>query len=287
MKKIGLLLIAFAIATTNFAQITTDVVISSDNIRNSELIELENSGAKYYIFDAENMFLRLYNIDHSIFKTVNIDVSSLGFDGFTIFKGGLYPFAISENLFNTDNKFEFIISIHAFTDDYSNEKLKTVILNEDGNILYEKENYWFGNGLTNQYPDLIKNTNNGTKLILKRTSDIDNDSLLILNLPGTVPCFNCDQTNKIHNVNNKSTSLSNYPNPAKNYTIIEYEIPKGENEAEIQIFNMNGQLVKTYKVDKTFKNLRISTSDFENGTYIYNIKTKNMLSKGNKLIINK
>jgi len=287
MKKIGLLLIAFAMATTNFAQITQEEVIVSDNIIGAGFIKLENNVEKYFMLDRTNFTLKLYNIDHSIFKTIQFDVNQMGLTDFPKVDS-YYPFCISETLFDTDNEIEFFINIHAYSSDFNNEITKSFVINEDGTILFEKTNQSIPNNDEYiQFPEWIYNTSQGTKLMLKAYNENENDSLYIYSLPGTVPCFNCDGTNKVHNINNKSQELSNYPNPAKDYTIIEYEIPKGENEAEIQIFNMNGQLINTYRVDKTFKDLRISTNNFENGTYIYNIKTKNTISRGNKLIINK
>ncbi len=287
MNRIKLLFMAITITVTSFAQITQEQIIVVDDIVSSGFINLENSGQKYFVVDRINFLLKIYNENHSIYKSIQLNESDMGLTQYPI-RDGFYPYAISENLFDTDSKIEFLVNIHAYTSDFSEEISNTYVINEDGNIIFEGINQSIVNDdEATQFPEWISNTSNGAKMILMVYNENANDSLIIYNLPGTVPCYSCDQTNKIHNLNNKSQKLSNYPNPAKDYTIIEYEIPKGENEAEIQIYNMNGQLIKTYKVDKTFNYLRISTNELSNGTYIYNIKTQKGISKGKKLIINK
>ena len=287
MKKIKLLLIAITITFTSFAQITQDQIIVVEDAIASGFINLENSGQKYFSLDRASLLLKIYNENHSIYKSIQLDENEMGLTEFTK-RDGFYPFAISENLFDTDSKIEFLVNIHAYTSDYSEEILNTYIINEDGTVIFERINQIIVNGNDEtQFPEWISNTTGGAKMILRAYNENENDSLIIYNSPGIVPCYSCDGTSKVHNINNTESDLSNYPNPAKEYTIIEYEIPNGENEADIQIYNINGQLINSYKVDRTFDNLRISTEELSNGTYIYNIKTKSGISNGKKLIVSK
>ena len=248
------------------------------------VINLETSGSKYVQYNGKNL-VKLYNMDHSIFKEINLPVPE---------NENVLIHHITEHLFNSDDNIELLISKGYW--DFGNDMIDlnfVKIIDETGNIIFERDSFCVVTNRTSSYygyeqnEDFIYNTNNGTKMILHSFKENDLGQK-IYSLPGDLNCLPCSSsTNKVLQRLNDKNNLSNYPNPAKNYTIINYEIPKGENEAEIQIFNMNGQLIKTYKVDKTFNDLRISTSELSNGTYVYNIKTRKGISKGKKLIINK
>ena len=101
MKKIKLLLIAITITFTSFAQITQDQIIVVEDAIASGFINLENSGQKYFSLDRASLLLKIYNENHSIYKSIQLDENEMGLTEFTK-RDGFYPFAISENLF--DNK---------------------------------------------------------------------------------------------------------------------------------------------------------------------------------------
>ncbi len=74
----------------------------------------------------------------------------------------------------------------------------------------------------------------------------------------------------------------NYPNPFEGSTIIEYAIPKNENNASILVFNMSGRLLKEYQLKENKGQLKISSADFEPGIYLYSL-----VSGGNEIITKK
>ena len=82
-----------------------------------------------------------------------------------------------------------------------------------------------------------------------------------------------------------SDGINVYPNPAVNSTRVNYELPKGANEGEIIFYNLQGNEVKRFKVDRTFESLLISTSDLAAGTYYYRLQTAAQSSEGKKMIV--
>ena len=181
MKKIELLLIAITITFTSFAQITQDQIIVVEDAIASGFINLENSGQKYFSLDRASLLLKIYNENHSIYKSIQLDENEMGLTEFTK-RDGFYPFAISENLFDTDSKIEFLVNIHAYTSDYSEEISNTYIINEDGTVIFERINQSIVNeNDETQFPEWISNTTGGAKMILRAYNENENDSLIIYN----------------------------------------------------------------------------------------------------------
>lgn len=121
--------------------------------------------------------------------------------------------------------------------------------------------------------------NNQGEILYKYSYCLDD---AILNLPPTKTTFSTVGINDL-----KSVKLSIYPNPSKEYIAVECEILNGENQAEIQLYTIDGQLINSYKIDKTIETLRISTGKLSNGIYIINITTKNGITKVKKFIVNR
>jgi hypothetical protein len=89
-----------------------------------------------------------------------------------------------------------------------------------------------------------------------------------------------------HNQIDNQIGLSNsYPNPAIISTRIDYELPNGVNEGVIVFYNLQGNEVKRFKVDRTFNTLLISTKDIAAGTYYYQLQTSGESSGGKKMVV--
>ncbi|HXB12438.1 MAG TPA: T9SS type A sorting domain-containing protein [Bacteroidia bacterium] len=75
------------------------------------------------------------------------------------------------------------------------------------------------------------------------------------------------------------------PNPTDNLTNIPFQLSGGVHQGFIVIYNIQGQEMKCFAVDKTFTSLLISTSDIPAGTYYYQLQTSGNSSAGKKLIV--
>ena len=77
--------------------------------------------------------------------------------------------------------------------------------------------------------------------------------------------------------NSISFGLINTPNPAKNYTIISYNLPDNAN-VQLYIHNVNGQLIKTLLEEKQTAGkhqIKWNTDNLLSGIYFYTLKTEN------------
>ena len=232
------------------------------------VVNLTNSGYKYLVQDGINYTVKLYNLNHSLWKTITLNVPT----GYTY--GGAYN--ISENLFNLDGlvDIEYIYYQYVSTPK-PHEHYVTNIINENGSMLLSLPNCSGGS--------VWSTGANGCKLTatIDSTNSSGIDSLNIYSLPGTMP-----SSNIIENGSNNIDALSYpYPNPSKSTVTINYQLPIGINSAEIVFYNLAGTEIKRFQVDNTFNTLEINNSDLPAGTYIYNLVTPNNISSAKKMVV--
>jgi len=276
MKKI-LFLALLAFGLTAKAQITLEHTYTSASLISGGnqlmFIKFEVSGERYVRVNRTGKTIDLYDLNHSLTKTISLN--NLPVDWYGRIEDILY---ISENLFNTDSKIEFM-NIHEYTDTAGNSQFVTNIYNEDGNLLFCDTGAVAMirvNFEQQQMP--IYNTSNGTKMILS----CNNGNGQVFSLPGTLS----ESIQEANNLLLAQSSISNaYPNPTNNSTQIDYKLPDGINEGEIVFYDLQGNEVKRFKVDRTFTTLLISTSDIKAGTYYYQLQTTEQNSEGKKLIV--
>lgn len=87
----------------------------------------------------------------------------------------------------------------------------------------------------------------------------------------------------VNNIEN-NISAKLYPNPAKNYTYLEYNNQK--TDIKIEIYDILGNKIKEIIPESGNNKTRINTSEIATGTYIYRIISDKKAIKTNKLIIN-
>ncbi len=108
-------------------------------------------------------------------------------------------------------------------------------------------------------------------------------------LPGTLRCQDCTNSVissiKTENGGSQESKISNYPNPASGQTTIEYTLPQGITNTDLVFYNMMGQEVKRYKVTNAFKDIIITTSELEAGTYDYQLQSASGFKAGKKMIV--
>lgn len=78
---------------------------------------------------------------------------------------------------------------------------------------------------------------------------------------------------------------SPYPNPAKSYTSIEYQLPIATQQAEIKVYNLIGKEVVKHKITDLSGKLRINTDNFKPGIYLIYLVVANKSVTSRKLIV--
>jgi hypothetical protein len=278
MKNIKILIIAMLLATMAKAQISllyicdsSSTIVFGSNTNSNQLmmINFAVSGERYVNINREGKYISIYDLNHSLLKKISYAGFPLDYGNFPQF---LY---ISQNLFSSDTKIDFMYCFSPTSTTFF-----TNIYNEDGVILFSDT----GSPIVNaswamqQWP--IFNTSQGTEMILSYS----NGQAKIFSLPGTL-------TSGIQEANNNLMAIqagrvSNaYPNPNNGSTKIDYTLPPGVNEGEIVFYNLMGNEVNRFKVDRTFNTLLISTKDIAAGTYYYQLQTAGESSGGKKMVV--
>lgn len=277
MKSIGLLFLVIFFFVELKAQIVyettyVDADLNGGTNREFELVELDSSEFKYLLLDYGNSVFNLYNLDYTLFQTVNIPVVWANFNYRVHY--------ISRSLFDCDtSNIEYLIDVQCVPQPCIGGYVK--IYRTDGSELFSRDTAHaqiaFGSSNLARFP--IISTPNGTKLLLDRPSPFSTVEIYSLcgTLPPTLEIKDYDSAQKIH-----SQAL---PNPASNIVTINYLLPPGENEGDIRFYDISGNIVKSYHIDNNFSSIIVSINDFPSGTYIYKIETATQVSDGEQLII--
>ncbi len=282
MKKL-LLLSALFVSCLAKGQITLEHTYDSAStytfgspLTFSELmiIKFEVSGEHYVKINKWGKVIDIYDMNHSLTKTISLSSLPPSYNGGPL-ADILY---LSENLFNTDSKIEFMYTVGG-----PPPNTFTGIYNENGTLLFSDTGAAIvhPNWEMQQFP--IYNTSFGTKMILSYAgSSMNNFKAKVFSLPGTLST-GIENGNKQLMQNNL---ISNpYPNPNRNYTNIDYQLPDGETTGEIIFYDLAGNEVKRFRVDRTFTSLHLSTADLAPGTYYYQLQTSKQSSQGKKMVV--
>lgn len=234
------------------------------------MVKFEISGERYVKINKCGKNMKIYNLNHNLLKT--IDLTFLPNDGPPYYQTGPLLY-LSEKLFNTDNKIEFMYVMTSPT-------MSTNIYNEDGNLLFTEPAAPLVQINVHQLQYPIYNTSLGTKMILSYTTGIAK----VFGLTGTLTTAMQKANEDLHETN--GFAISNpMPNPVSTNTQLNYVLPEGIKEGDIVLYDMQGKEVKRFKVDNTFDNLLISTSDISAGTYFYQLQTSGQSSGSKKMIV--
>lgn len=188
----------------------------------------------YYYFSSGDNSIKLYNENHSLYKSVSLPIPATNY---------ISIYAPSDKLFNSDALIEFIVMISGSTN-------QMYLLNENGDIL---------NNLGERNRANVIKTNSGSfKLV---TSKNDGKIIDVYALNGTL------STNQF----NLLAKSSAFPNPTD--SVINITIPEQVNKsADIKIFSMAGKEVMSQKKYDDSNNIKLDVSSLASGIYIYKVE---------------
>lgn len=262
MKHLTLFLVVFT--QFCFGQITLENTYTSP-YTDISVARLNNTLTVYQSFNSTNNQITLFNQNHSIYKTITIPTQP-----------GTYGFGwnfrdVSQLLFNTDNLIEYVVTNTNPPINMANNYLYK-IYNETGTVIFQKDSIdAMGNG------EYIFNSPAGTKLFLSQiTNTIGGIVKHVYSLPGTLFL-------KVNELNTTEDQFKVYPNPSQAYFRVEYSLPKNVNEGLMEILDMNGKLVKSYRISNQMNDILIDSDELSSGTYNLKI-TANDTTVTNKII---
>ena len=278
MKKTILLMAMFMLSILNTkAQMTLQHAFSVSSIPTfgeyAEVVNLSISGKKIAVVG--NNIVSFYNLDYSLWKTIPIPLTSMGYPQYiSLGTQGtvMYP---SEQLFNSDTFLEAAVLYRV-----TNSNCKIYIINENGAVTDSMTNVQYLNSFNNIMTVYKTAINTFTALVSTTTG------VSVYSLPGTIPCDVCGNGLGIAKVPIKSTGISDpMPNPSKGQVKITFTLPEGTEQGEIDLYSINGKLLKTYKVDNTFGFITIDNSEFAAGMYYYNLIADGNITTTKKMVV--
>jgi len=264
MKRIILLLFTAitGLQMQVFSQITLEKTYSGVS---AGVAHTETYGDKYYVMDVAGSQCRIYNLDHSLWKTVNLSVPSNYY---------LYDIQyVTDHLFNSDNTLEMLYVCYNYNSSGQYYTYDTRIATETGTQLLDIP----GAG----YNWITEVGTGGTKLlsyIYDYSVSPYTINTKVYSLPGTLP-------SGVSQVQQAATTLKAWPNPVNGTLTIEFSLPDGARQARLNVINSSGQQVKSFTVDGTFNNLLLDTGDLPSGIYFWNLEAPGFKSTAQKIIV--
>jgi hypothetical protein len=276
-KQLTLLFLIITVACN--AQITFEHTYPTGSIVKDylRLVKFSSSGYKYVINDTST--ITLYNLNHTVYKSIAIPSSPGGFAN----SAAVHVFNLSEELFDLDSTdIEYLL---LYTD--NSFIIHSIVYDEIGNILFQKDSIQTYLGASyggNEY--FISTTLYGVKMIIGNNF---NGSASVYSLPGFLTCQECSNgiINSVVELNrNSQNGITNlYPNPTDGQTTIEYNLPQGVSKADLVVYDMRGIEIKRYKVTNAFNSIIINADELAAGTYYYQMQAPSGFYAGKKMIV--
>lgn len=215
---------------------------------------LENNGEKYFTTQSPmNNQVKIYNADHSIWKTVDLPSPGEFYQVKTISN-------LSENKFNSDNLVEFTCS-YQFDSPIFSTFYESRVINENGLSLLTVPNAYI--------------------LALSELPNLSNKIIGLMRVDGESPqppSGTVYNTGVLGTTDFNKSSISIAPNPVKN----EFNIFSTKAIVEVTIFDAIGKLILTKKASNLTK---IEVQNLSNGIYFAKMKADNNTQFTQKIII--
>lgn len=259
-------LILTAILFLTFSVLNAQVTLDQKYDYSTSVVKFETLGYKYYLMDVPSGQCRIYNTDHSLFKTINCGVPS----GFYLSDIKF----ISENLFDSDSGIELLCTFYKYNTALAYYEYHSKIINEDGSQMT------FIDGSLYNY---INKTGENTWKLFSYCYDysVSPEKVWtnIYNLPGN------PAVSAILDPQNPEVIMNAFPNPATNSLKVAYKLPENINQAKLHLIDNSGKQVEQYIVDNHTDHLMFDVSRFQSGVYYYFIEYGNSKTAAKKLVI--
>ncbi len=262
MKSLIIISVFIALAFISNAQVTLDKKYDYS----TSVVKLETQGYKYFLMDIPNSQCRIYNMDHSLYKTINCNVP-----------GNCYLADIkyiSEKLFDNDAGRELLYTYYQYftTSTSYYYEYDSKIINEDGSVITSidgaRYNYVNQTGI---------NTNKLFSYCYDYSVYPEKVWTNIYSLPGTAVYSFINKE--------KSVNLNIFPNPTSEKVNVYYSLPNNMDEGILKIVDNNGKLVDQFTVDNHTSFLTLEVNSYRNGIYHYFIEYNGTRTRSKKLVI--
>ncbi len=262
MKK----LFTTIILLTAFLAGSTQVTFEKKYDYSASVVKLETLGYKYYLMDVPNAQCRIYNLDHSLFKTINCPVPN------NFYLADIKY--ISENLFDNDAGLELVYIYYNYNTAQQYYEYDSKIINDDGSVIQTIDGA--------QYI-VVNKTDDSVYKLFAYCFDYsifpEKVWTNIYSLPGT-PVVSAYLKN-----NGPEVLLNIFPNPATETVKVAYSLPDNVNSGELHLVDNTGRAVDRFIIDHHTDFLSLNISQYESGVYHYFIEYENTRTPSKKLVI--
>lgn len=234
----------------------------------TSVVKLETLGYKYFLMDVPNSQVRIYNMDHSIYKTVNCNLPNGYFLADVKY--------VSQNLFNADPQIEFVYTYYKYVSTASSYY------------------YIYGSKIISENGTNLQTIDGARYIYVNKTGDAEHKLFAycfdysvfpetvwtnIYNLSGSLV--------SALNISSQQTDsfLNAWPNPASEIIRLEYELPANIKSASLNVYDTNGRKVKNFQIDNHSDNIAMNVNDLATGTYLYNIEYDNQRTISKKIVV--
>jgi hypothetical protein len=249
---------------TKWITLPAEAQISLEQVYNNSLTstKINQTEYKYYLMDVTKSECRIYNMDHSLWKTISVKLPLNYY---------LYDIKfVTQNLFNSDNAVEFWYSAYEWVSTGTATgyyRYISKIIDENGTEVAS---------VTGGAVAYIIQT--GDKIYKLAVYAYDNSIS-----PGTVKTY-------IYSIPGQSTAAFHvvaitadpYPNPASGY--INLPVSGNFTEGTLQVFSINGQLITEKKLSGV-SSYRLMTSGWTPGIYTYRMTKNGITSQPNPFVV--
>ncbi|MDB4583900.1 T9SS type A sorting domain-containing protein [Draconibacterium sp.] len=264
MKKLILSTVFVLYVFITYAQVTLDKKYDYS----TSVVKLKTEGYKYYLMDVPNAQCRIYNLDHSLFKTINCNVP-------TDFYLADINY-ISEKVFDDDSGIELVCTYYKYVpvgDSYYYE-YDSKIINEDGSLIQEIDG--------GRYIYIVQ-TDEDIYKVFAYCYDYsvfpEKVWTNIYNLPESAVY------SAFLNDNSPGILLDAFPNPASETVKVVYNLPENIASGKLHLIDNNGRLLEQFLIDNHSDHLALDVSSFVSGVYHYFIEYGNTKTESKKLVI--
>lgn len=245
-----------AIIATNF--VFSQVNLEHSFADNEDVFVYNKDNSTLYVSKTPDNKIKIYNSSYSLQKTINVPMPSnhgMFYSGFF----GDNSFFMSKHVFNTDDKYEFMVQTYFHDTVAGNITFKLLLINEDGVLIKD----FHPNPLVKQsyenYEVYHDNVNNTNKLIVHNQVNGSINQFDVYSLP-TIALT----TKEIQSQN----KLTAFPIPTNKILNIINPV-NGANK--VQVYDASGKLIINKAFSSNEAKISIDVETLTKGIYIYKI----------------
>lgn len=265
MKNTKLLFLLFAflqIPVFVFSQIQLEQTYS----HSGTFTKLSNSGFKFYIMDVGQNQCRIYNTDHTLWKTINLSVPTNQY---------LYDIQyVSENLFTLDNSICLVYTYYAYDETNLYYTYTTRVIKENGTLLREIPGcqYYYVTDIEQSGSEFV--TYSYDYSIFPYTIET-----AVFTIPGELVVTiqpSLSTTGQFMNL---------APNPATDFITISLDQSGKVQSDKVILTDIQGNTIRTIRIEDKRETLTIPLNGLARGMYICSLYAGSVMTKSQKIVV--